>query len=133
MSLFHIDKSWSQYLAEIADIREGIYLTRIGGQDPLFEFHKQSVKMFDELLKNFELKTIQSFNHIKNDSLDLSEAGLKAPSSTWTYLINDNPFENMLEIQLIGNIALSIGAGLWWPLIVLYPLLRKFGRKNKST
>ena len=42
LSLLILDKSWSQYLAEIADIREGIHLLNLGGEDPLFEFHKRS-------------------------------------------------------------------------------------------
>ena len=130
--LFHLDKAWSRYLAEIADIREGIYLTRIGGLDPLFEFHKQAIAMFDELLKNTDDEAIQSFNRLKKHSVDLNEAGIKAPSSTWTYLVNDNPFEDMLELKLIRDIGLSIGAGLMWPLIALYPLIRKLGRKNKG-
>lgn len=135
VSLFHLDKSWSQYLAEITDIREGIYLRRIGGQDPLFEFHKLIVEMFDKLQKDIELETIQSFNRVnlKDNSVDLDNMGLKAPSSTWTYLVNDNPFEIMLGIQLVGDIGYSIGAGSLWPLIVLGSLLKKFGRKNRES
>jgi len=33
----------------------------------------------------------------------LDSLGLKAPSATWTYLVIDNPFEDMFEIQLIDN------------------------------
>ena len=34
ISLVHLDKCWSQYLAEIAEIREGIHLARLGGEIP---------------------------------------------------------------------------------------------------
>lgn len=135
LSLFFLDKSWSQYLAEVADIREGIHLLNLGGEDPLFEFHKRSFELFKDLKKNTENEMIKSFNSItiKNNSVELNNPDLKAPSSTWTYLINDNPFENMFGIQLIGNrnIGLSIGVLMTWPLLVLYPLLRKISRKTK--
>ena len=128
-----MDKSWSRYLAEITDIREGIHLNRIGGLDPLFEFQKLSIRIFDKVQRDVELDTIQTFNKlkIKDNEFCLDDAGLKAPSSTWTYLINDNPFENMLSVQLMGNIGLSIGAGIWGPLMAVYLLIKKFGRKPK--
>jgi preprotein translocase subunit SecA len=135
VSLFHLDKAWSQYLAEITDIREGIYLNRIGGLDPLVEFHKQIIEMFDQLQKDLVLETLRSFNRLdlQGDSLDLDDMGLKAPSATWTYLINDNPFEMTFAIKSVGEVGYAIGVGSLWPLIVLDSLLRKFGSKDKST
>jgi len=55
-----------------------------------------------------------------------------APSSTWTYLINDNTFEGMLGVQLIGNPGLQVGAGIWWPLMLFFPLVMKLHRKNRN-
>lgn len=128
-----MDKSWSRYLAEITDIREGIHLNRIGGLDPLFEFQKLSIRIFDKVQRDVELDTIRTFNKlkIKDNTFCLDDAGLKAPSSTWTYLINDNPFENMLSVRLMGNIGLSIGAGIWGPLMAVYLLIKKFCKKIK--
>ena len=83
--------------------------------------------------RDIELDTIQTFNNlkIKDNDISLDAAGLKAPSSTWTYLINDNPFENMLSIRLMGSMGLSIGAGIWGPLMAVYLLIKKFCRKPK--
>jgi preprotein translocase subunit SecA len=128
ISLFYLDKFWSSYLAEIADIREGIHLTRLGGQEPVFEFQKLVVKNFDNLQNEMELNLIKSFNNIDDNIADLDSLGLKAPSATWTYLVNDNPFEDMLEILLIGYVGLSTGAGLYWPLMGLYLLHNKLCR-----
>lgn len=132
ISLFYLDKFWSSYLAEIADIREGIHLTRLGGQEPLFEFQKLAIEIFDRRQKEMELEMINSFNNINNNNADLDSLRLRAPSATWTYLVNDNPFEDMLEIQLIGNMGLNTGAGLYWPLIGLYLLFKKLAKKNKK-
>jgi len=84
---------------------------------------------------NIEAEMIRSFNliQVKDNRIDLDDAGLKAPSSTWTYLINDNTFEDMLGVQLIGNAGLHVGAGIWWPLMLFYPLVRKLSRqKNRD-
>jgi hypothetical protein len=63
----------------------------------------------------------------------LNNPDLKVPTSTWTYLINDNPFENMFGLQFIGNrgIGISLGVLMVWPLMILFPLLKKISRKTK--
>ncbi len=132
LSLYFLDKFWSTHLAEIADIREGVHLVRLGGQKPVLAFQKLAIASFDRLQKDLEREMLRSFSRIKvkNNRLDLQDTGLKAPSSTWTYLINDNTFENMLGIELIGNPGLQVGAGIWWPLMLFYPLVRKLSRKK---
>ncbi|MCX6149723.1 MAG: accessory Sec system translocase SecA2 [Ignavibacteriales bacterium] len=134
ISLFYIDQHWCNYLAEIADIRDSIHFRRLGGQEPIFEFHKLSVEIFANLLDNIEADMQKSFNQIdvENDNFDLIFDGLKSPSSTWTYLINDNTFEEMLGVQLIGNVGMQVWAGLFAPIAFLIPLMRKMSRKAKS-
>jgi len=134
ISLYYLDKFWSQYLAEIADIREGIHLMRLGGEDPFLEFQKLTIEIFDKFQRKIKFETINSFNDIQitNNVIDLNKSGLKTPSSTWTYLINDNPFEHMMGIQLMGNRGLQIGAGIWGPLLAVYYFWKKFCRKGKK-
>jgi preprotein translocase subunit SecA len=133
--LFYLDKYWSRYLAEVADIREGIHLQSLGGEDPLFVFHKLTLEMFRELQQNIEREIINAFNGItiKNNIIEFNNPDLKVPTSTWTYLINDNPFENMFGLQFIGNrgIGISLGVLMVWPLMILFPLLKKISRKTK--
>jgi preprotein translocase subunit SecA len=131
ISLYFIDKTWSQYLDEIANIREGIHLRRLGHQDPLFEFHKLVIEIFDNLRIDMESSMIQKFNSIdSNKNIDISSMGLKAPSSTWTYLINDDPFENMSAINFAASIGLSVGVLLTWPLMLIFPLLKWFRKRR---
>ena len=134
ISLYFIDKTWVQYLAEIADIREGIHLTRLGYQDPLFEFLKIVVEMFDNLQSDMESGMINRFNslNISSSNVDMDSLGLKAPSSTWTYLINDDPFENMFATNFAGSMGLSTGWSFFWlwPLLLIFPLLRRFMKKK---
>jgi preprotein translocase subunit SecA len=133
ISLYYIDKYWAQYLSEIADIREGIHLRRIGGQVPLIEFQKLAMSLFDEIFKKLDEVLIMEFNKLKIDSkdFDIEVHGFKAPTATWTYLVSDNPFEEQFGFQLMGNIGLSAGAALMFgPLLGLYPLLRIFRKKE---
>ena len=78
------------------------------------------------------MKTFEQFSpHGINP--DLRSMGINAPSSTWTYLINDNPFEKILSIQLAGNIGLQVSAGILGPLMSLYYIWRKLSLKpNKK-
>ena len=133
--LFFLDRHWSQYLGEVADVREGIHLQSLGGEDPLFVFHKLTLEMFRKLQQNMEREIINAFNRItiKNNAVEFNNQELKVPTSTWTYLINDNPFENMFGLQFIGNrnIGVSLGVLMVWPLMILFPLLKKISGKTK--
>ena len=127
IAFYNIDELWSQYLNQIDDLRESIHLRRIGGQDPFFEYQKLLIKQFDELQKGLDRKLIKQFNAIKTEDseFDFSNLGIKRPSATWTYLINDNPFENNLGLQLIGNIGMQVSAGILGPLLSLRLLFAK--------
>jgi preprotein translocase subunit SecA len=115
ITLYHIDCCWSDYLARIGDIREGIHLQRLGGRSPWVEFQKEVEQAFAAMQSCIKEETLRSFRKVKinKNGIDADKEGLRGPSSTWTYLINDNPFSN-LGIDLIANrnIGLSAGAGI---------------------
>ena len=131
--LFHMDRAWSQYLADIADIREGIHWRRFGGQKPVREFIKLSVERFDELQMEIEERCLQTFEQleVRQNRVDFEKAGIKTPSSTWTYMINDDPFDGILNLQIVGNIGMALGAGLWWPLLFLVSWWKKIKTGKK--
>jgi preprotein translocase subunit SecA len=100
--LYHLDRAWADHLAELAHIREGIHLRALGHSsnpfgmalDPLNEFHAEAVKLFGRLFEQVEQASAETFRTatITADGADLDTAGLKRPSATWTYLVQDNPF-----------------------------------------
>jgi preprotein translocase subunit SecA len=128
---YSIDKYWSLYLMQIADIREGIHLHRIGGQDPYYEFQKIAIENFENILEKLEKETLTLFNDLEMSGDGLIESKLLTPSATWTYLINDDPFENLVGLLAIGNIGVSIGAGILGPIVALFALINKFKRKGR--
>ncbi|MEJ2052736.1 MAG: accessory Sec system translocase SecA2 [Calditrichaceae bacterium] len=130
--IFYLDAFWSEYLSDVTDIRESIHLKRIGGQDPYFEFQKIVIDIFDDRLGQLDKTLIKSFKKIKvtGDKINLDALGIKSPAATWTYLVNDNPFENNMGFQLIGNAGMQVTAGVMGPLMALELFFRK--KKKES-
>ncbi|MBN2423979.1 MAG: accessory Sec system translocase SecA2 [Calditrichaceae bacterium] len=131
LMLYHIDKSWTRYLADVAELRESIHLRRIGGQDPLYEFQKTVIGMFDEMFYETEQDALASLRKltVSDSRVILQGEKYKMPSATWTYLINDNPFENIIGLQMIGNIGMQLGGGMLGGVFALRQIFRKFRGK----
>ena len=97
--LYHLDRGWAEHLAYLADIRESIHLRALGRQNPLDEFHRLAVDAFGSLASNAIEAAQQTFETADVDEddaqaplLDLSK--LARPTSTWTYMVHDNPLQD---------------------------------------
>ncbi len=105
IALFHLDRAWSEHLAELADVREGVHLRALGRLDPLDEFHRAAVPAFNELIPAIEDRTVETFEDTDFDEGWEPDAGtLVRPSATWTYLVHDNPFGSELD-RLIAAVG----------------------------
>ncbi|ORV04821.1 accessory Sec system translocase SecA2 [Mycolicibacterium fallax] len=104
--LFHLDRGWADHLAYLADIRESIHLRALGRQNPLDEFHRLGVDAFTSLTADAIEAAQQTFETAAVDTeeqgLDLSK--LARPTSTWTYMVHDNPMQDdtMSALSLPG-------------------------------
>ncbi len=91
--LYHLDRGWADHLAFLADIRESIHLRALGRQNPLDEFHRMAVDAFASLAADAIEAAQQTFDtapSIEDEpGIDLSK--LARPTSTWTYMVHDNP------------------------------------------
>lgn len=91
--LYHLDRGWADHLAFLADIRESIHLRALGRQNPLDEFHRLAVDAFASLAADAIEAAQQTFDtapSIEDEpGVDLSK--LARPTSTWTYMVHDNP------------------------------------------
>lgn len=91
--LYHLDRGWADHLAYLADIRESIHLRALGRQNPLDEFHRMAVDAFASLAADAIEAAAQTFDtadSIEDEpGVDLSK--LARPTSTWTYMVHDNP------------------------------------------
>ncbi len=94
--LYHLDRGWADHLAYLADIRESIHLRALGRQNPLDEFHRMAVDAFASLAADAIEAAQQTFETsptIEDEpGVDLSK--LARPTSTWTYMVHDNPLSD---------------------------------------
>lgn len=104
--LYHLDRGWCDHLAYLADIRESIHLRALGRQNPLDEFHRMAVDAFASLAADAIEAAQQTFETspaIEDEpGVDLSK--LARPTSTWTYMVHDNPLadDTMSALSLPG-------------------------------
>ncbi|WP_018686324.1 accessory Sec system translocase SecA2 [Actinokineospora enzanensis] len=100
--LFHLDTKWSEHLAYLSDVRETIHLRALARETPIDEFHRAAITEFRGLLKSIGDLAAETLETAKvtASGLDLETAGLRRPTSTWTYLVHDNPFDSDAEQAL---------------------------------
>ena len=116
----------------VSEVREWIHLVGLGGRSPLHEFHKQIVPAFEGFRETIEERTGRTLERLIVDGEKLlSDPEWKAPSSTWTYLVNDQSYSG-LEGMLsgMGSAAFSAVAVLTtWPLLLTWAIWRRFSRR----
>ncbi|WP_253890657.1 accessory Sec system translocase SecA2 [Actinokineospora diospyrosa] len=107
--LFHLDSRWSQHLAYLSDVRETIHLRALARETPIDEFHRAAISEFRGLLKDIGDLAEETFStaSVTADGVDLEQAGLRRPTSTWTYMVHDNPFDSDAE-QALQRVRASL-------------------------
>ena len=136
--LYQFDRAWREHLALAADLREGIHLVGLGGQDPLTRFTTEITLAFGRLESTIEAGVVDALDHLPvNESrIDLEALGIRGPSSTWTYLVNDDPFRNQIVMMLTGPGRTTVAiyaATIMMPLLLLaWGLVDRFlGRRPR--
>jgi preprotein translocase subunit SecA len=133
--LFHLDASWSDHLAVLADIRESIHLVSLGGKEPLSEFNQAANEAFLSLKEKADRAVVRSIEDLVRleGPVDFERAGMKGPSSTWTYLVDDEQAGWGVELLKGRNIGFAAGAaGYWGPLFLLALMANRFRRTKKG-
>ncbi len=135
VTLFHIDRGWREHLSYVADLREGIHLVQLGGDDPLTRFKVLAGESFRRMEQDVEQAVMAALTSARpaSGALELSDLGIKGPAATWTYLVNDDPFREMLGSQLTGagRTTQSIGAAAFaTPLLILLGVADRYWRKR---
>jgi len=91
--LNHIDNLWADYLAQIAELRDGLCWIALGGRDPFPDYLRAARDLFDELL--------QTVNDWSAGEEEVEHPPVTR-GATWTYLIKDQPFGTMTERMFAG-------------------------------
>ena len=143
LTLLVLDRRWSDHLRLIDDIREGIHLQRYGGRDPLTEFQRQIIDAYAGMMEGLRAEVVDRFRTLRAEGgrIDLEQLGLRGPASTWTYLVNDNPFASFwVSLIAPGNAGTSMAgailAVLYWPVSVAVAVVvfaRRALRRTRTT
>ena len=138
VTLYYIDQSWADYLEYASYIRDGIHLVIVAGQNPLEEYLLKVSRAFKELDISIVSSIIDALKDVKitENGIDVGIKDLKGPSATWTYLLNDNPFEDDLGLMLAStrNIGFSVMASLvpWIsPVLIISFIFQRFIKKDR--
>ncbi|GAA1644910.1 accessory Sec system translocase SecA2 [Kribbella alba] len=113
IALHHLDQRWSDHLAYLADLREGIHLRSLAGGivhlKPIDEFNRSAIASFDTLIEDAWTEAAETFKEaeITSDGLDEEASGVPRPTATWTYLVNDNPFGTEAD-RILGRLRNAI-------------------------
>ncbi|WP_337100477.1 preprotein translocase subunit SecA [Paenibacillus sp. YIM B09110] len=89
--LYYMDKLWADHLAYVSYIRESIHLTSLVNRNPIDEFHELIIQAFEQIPAELNRETANMLAKLGglNDPATWEKFGLKTPTSTWTYIIND--------------------------------------------
>jgi preprotein translocase subunit SecA len=100
--LYHLDERWSDHLAFLTDVRESIHLRALARETPLDEFHRTAIPAFHKIVPEIQENSVKTLEEaeITADGIDLAASGVRRPSSTWTYLVHDSPFDSDFEQTL---------------------------------
>ena len=129
--LFQYDFYWARHLDYLSELREGIHLLRIGGQNPLREFQKNVDASFQTLLGNIDFETKKKIKcMIENPTHELSDLAVTKPSSTWTYIVNDFPFGNQLGYMLTDSSNIGFQVDLLS--LIILAIFKVFKKKVKK-
>jgi preprotein translocase subunit SecA len=134
--LHHLDRRWAQHLADCADLREGIHLVRLGGQDPLTRYASEAAARFQSFEDEVERDVLETLSHVRvvDGQIDFSAANLVAPAATWTYLVNDDPFKDQIGALLTGPGGRTVAvyaAAMLMPLLLAWGAIARW-RRNRA-
>ncbi|HJB62135.1 MAG TPA: accessory Sec system translocase SecA2 [Candidatus Microbacterium pullistercoris] len=88
ITLFTLDEHWQRHLEALSELRDGIHLRRLAGQNPVDEFHRTALREFDGFFDAVEADVTDRLERAGTGE----DLGLRRPSATWTYMLRDDPF-----------------------------------------
>lgn len=93
IAVFHLDERWTEHLALLQEIRDGIHLRALAGQRPADEFHRIALREFAGFFDAVYTEVAAFIATLGPEEIgrDLDELGLRRPSATWTYMVTDDP------------------------------------------
>lgn len=91
-----LDHMWQEHLAAMQEVRDGIHLRALAGENPIDAFHLAVLEEFDGWLGHAVDSAVDVLLSLPPErSPDISVYRPRSrPSATWTYMISENPFSD---------------------------------------
>lgn len=107
VALYQIDHGWADHLEHLASVREGIHLRVLGRQNPLDEFLIIANESLARLESEYLARCAETLGRAHDEARAIEDLGLRRPSSTWTYMVTDNPFGSEADrvAEFIGHLV----------------------------
>jgi preprotein translocase subunit SecA len=104
-TLAALDQAWREHLGVLTEARDGIYLRSLGGDHPVDAFTKIAVAEFAGFFEGARQLASEMIGRALVDGLN--EDTLNRPSSTWTYMSDDDPFGSSSDrfVQNFGRLV----------------------------
>ncbi|GBF77214.1 accessory Sec system translocase SecA2 [Paenibacillus sp. 598K] len=98
--LVQLDHNWADYLDYVSFVRESIHLESISNKNPLDVFNRQVIEAFEQIGDKIESDVVNVFlnTDLPEGMMNLDIEGMRVPSATWTYIINDHFFKNRVSL-----------------------------------
>jgi preprotein translocase subunit SecA len=136
VTLYCIDDGWRDHLAFAADLREGIHLVSLSGADPLTRYTTDVVSACSEMKQQIDNRISDARDRVQtiDGGFAIDGEPIVRPASTWTYLINDDPFRHQIAMRLIGagkSTFAIFGALFASPLLILWTVADRISRRRR--
>ncbi len=87
-----LDQNWKEHLYNLDHLRQGINLRAYGQKDPLIEYKKEALALFENMLDSFIFKMISSAFHLHiNHQTDVAKTVAKEKQERKTLETRDQP------------------------------------------
>lgn len=129
IELFAINQCWADYLLAIESALDDVQVISQVKGDPLLLYNHKLVDSFNELENHIRDTILEIFDRIsvKDGKINLFEMGIRGPSSTRTYMVNDGTEKFTL---LDADIAGAVNAPLYG-FYMIAELFKKFSKKKQ--
>jgi preprotein translocase subunit SecA len=99
LALAIIDELWSDYLANVAELKGGIHWIEFGGRDPLYEFLLGEREIYADFHPLLREEIADAFNtaDIHDGRIRFQNGERLKRGATWTYLTSDHPFGTLSD------------------------------------
>jgi hypothetical protein len=117
-----------------AELRNALHAETLLRRDVDYIVRDGRVELIAELGERIDDEVVAAFERLEitADGIDWRAVGLRGPSSTWTYLVDDNVFAGNTFLGLANRPAIGLwGVLLLWPVLLVWGLAQHWRRRRE--